>query len=85
MDETVITRQGIIRVQSNFDDDNNTRTDLTWLFGGIERDNPSRFFLVIVENRRSETLKRDIEPNIHAGSKIITDGYPSYPNAIALR
>ncbi|KRH92347.1 putative transposable element [Pseudoloma neurophilia] len=82
LDETVITRQGLIRVPSVYDDTSNNRTDLIWLFGGIERHNPSRFFLIVVENRRSETLKRHIEANIHPGTKIVTDGYSSYPNAV---
>ncbi|KRH92137.1 putative transposable element, partial [Pseudoloma neurophilia] len=82
LDETVITRRGVIRVPSTFDDENTVRTDLTWLFGGIERGEPDRFFLIVVQNRRSETLKQHIEANINEGTKIVTDGYSSYPSAI---
>ena len=69
---------------SNFDDESTNRTDLKWLFGEIERGQTDRFFLIVVQNRRSETLKQHIEANILEGKKIITDGYPSYPSAIDL-
>ncbi|KRH91791.1 hypothetical protein M153_24921000402 [Pseudoloma neurophilia] len=53
-----------------------------FLYSGIENHDPSRFFLIVIENRRSETLKRHIKVNIHPGIEIITDGYPSYQNTV---
>ena len=39
VDETVISRRGIIAVPSAFDETASGRADLVWLVGGIERGN----------------------------------------------
>ena len=52
-----------------------------WLIGGIE-DETREFFIELVPNRRTETIKRVFERNIRTGGVIITDGFASYPGAV---
>lgn len=49
-----------------------------WVVGGVERTIERRCFLVIVDNRGSETLETIIRKNVHEGSKIITDCWKGY-------
>jgi transposase-like protein len=48
-----------------------------WLFGGIDRES-GMVFMVIVPNRRSETLLAILEKQVAFGSHIISDGFASY-------
>lgn len=48
-----------------------------WIFGGICREDGKRF-IVEVENRKAETLYREILLNIDTNSTIITDAFRAY-------
>lgn len=61
MDETVISRRGVIASPTAFDETQSNTSDLVWLVGDIIRGNITRFFLIILENRRPETLRNHIE------------------------
>lgn len=78
VDETVISRRGIIRNPSSTDD--NMR-DTVWIIGGIDSSDDKKFFLERVENRQIPTIREVLERNIKVGSTLRTDGYPSYPQA----
>ena len=46
-----------------------------WIFGGICRED-NQIFAVVVEDRKSETLWREILNNITPGTTIISDSWP---------
>ncbi len=78
LDETVISRGVKIRSPTSADDEiRNT----TWLFGGIDENFKSKFFLKVVPNRKAATLEEVIKEYVLPGSILVTDGYPSYPIA----
>ncbi|KAG0442089.1 hypothetical protein DMUE_0546, partial [Dictyocoela muelleri] len=79
IDETAICRGQIITNPSSTND--NTPI-IQWLIGGIEDTDERRFFLEIILNRSIETISNALRNNLHEGTVIITDGYPSYPNAV---
>ena len=80
VDETVLSRKGIIRNPTSFDD---ISLSTVWILGAVEKDNPKIFFIKRVENRRIETITACLEGNILIGSKLYSDGYPSYPAVAA--
>jgi len=49
-----------------------------WVFGGIERDNPEKCFLVPVPDRKSNTLISRIEEYIRPGSIRMSDCWKAY-------
>lgn len=49
-----------------------------WIFGGVERDDHSKCFMVLVPDRKAETLVPIIQQYIRPGSIIISDMWPSY-------
>lgn len=49
-----------------------------WIFGGIERDDKSKIFMVIVPDRKSETLIPIIQQYIEQGTTIISDKWRAY-------
>lgn len=79
IDETAICNGLIIKNPSNTLD---TKSSIQWIVGGIDNTPEKNFFLVIVPNRKSTTLLQIFNEKIKKGSRIITDGYPSYPNAV---
>lgn len=76
VDETVLSRRGVIRSPTSTDDE--TR-DTVWIVGVVEPNNVKRFVLRRVVNRRIGTLTDALGDVIHVGSKMLTDGHPSYP------
>lgn len=76
VDESVLSRRGIIRSPTSFDEN---RNDTVWILGGVEKNNPSIFFLKRVPNRRIDSLSMAMEGTILLGSTVFSDGYPSYP------
>lgn len=54
------------------------RVEGVWIFGGVERNNPSRCFFIKVANRNKETLRRLILENIEPGSIICSDMWRAY-------
>ncbi|KAG0441007.1 hypothetical protein DMUE_1363 [Dictyocoela muelleri] len=79
IDETVISRNGIIRSPSNVDD---SISNTIWLLGIIQRDNIRNFRLIVLPDRKSETLTAIFRENINKKTTIVTDGHPSYPSAV---
>lgn len=79
VDETVISRLGIIDCPSHASD-NIYRS--VWLVGGIEEDDRNYFFLEIVPDRTIETIKNLFQRKLASGTTVVTDGYPSYPAAV---
>ena len=49
-----------------------------WVFGGIQRGDPSKMFIVLVPDRTAETLLTIIRNKIRPGTTIATDGWASY-------
>lgn len=78
VDETVLVRGRLIRNPSGTHD---AIPNSVWLVGGIEETDEKRIFLKIVPNRRIETMSTLLSQEIEAGSILVTDGYPSYPQA----
>ena len=54
------------------------RVEGQWVFGGIQRNNPKKFFLVPVETRDKETLLNLISEWILPGTTIISDCWKAY-------
>lgn len=77
VDETVISRRGVIRTPSSHDD---AAADTVWIVGVVDRSSPCNFFLKRVENRQVRTLTDTLRNVICADSVLHTDGYPSYPS-----
>ncbi|KAG0420014.1 hypothetical protein EQH57_0326 [Dictyocoela roeselum] len=75
-DETVISRRGIIRNPTKLDDE---IKDTIWIFGAIDDSPEKNFILKRVKNRETVTLTKALEGFIGVGSKLCTDGHPSYP------
>lgn len=76
IDETVLSRRGIIKNPTTLDDE--TR-DTVWIVGGVEKQNTKNFFLCRVENRKINTLSECLKNYIFPNSILFTDGHPSYP------
>jgi hypothetical protein len=56
------------------------RVDGVWVFGGVERTQEGKIFLVVVPDRSEETLLRFIQAHILPGSIIISDLWRGYRN-----
>ncbi|KAG0420433.1 hypothetical protein EQH57_0144 [Dictyocoela roeselum] len=76
-DETVISRRGVIRNPTKMDDE---VKDTIWIFGAIDDSPNKNFILKRVENRQAETLTKALCGIVGVGSKLCTDGHPSYPS-----
>ncbi|KAG0440662.1 hypothetical protein DMUE_1572 [Dictyocoela muelleri] len=76
VDDTVISRRGIIRYPTSTDDDTK---ETIWILGAIDSTDKSQFYIQRVENRQTDTLRRALEGKIGVCSKLHSDGYPSYP------
>jgi IS1 family transposase len=74
-DETYLTAKKAARGRD-------VRTNPTWLWGAVERGS-NRSIIVIVPDRTAQTLAQLIQTYIRPGSTIVTDGFASYPPAIA--
>lgn len=79
LDETAICNGRIITDPSNTLDET---AGVQWIVGGVEKNNSRKLFLVLVPNRRQETLFDVFKKFIKPGSLLVTDGYPSYPGAV---
>lgn len=55
-----------------------------WLVGGIERDDKRNMFMVLVQDRTSETLNEIIINHVERGTRIITDCWAGYNGLTAL-
>ena len=51
-----------------------------WIFGGIERTEKKKLFLVKVKDRKESTLLELIKKHVKPGSHIVTDGWRGYYN-----
>lgn len=51
-----------------------------WFFGGIDRDDISKIFIVQVPNRKAETLLPIIAQKILPGTTIVSDSWRAYNN-----
>jgi transposase-like protein len=74
----VLWRHGLVLNPSEF---NGHLEGARWLLGGIEEGNGKRFFVEIVPNRTTASIVEVLRTKIREGTKIRTDGYPSYPRA----
>lgn len=78
IDETVIYKGKLIMSPSQMYDN---FKGCTWLVGLIE-EGTGNIILNIVPNRKIATITSLIQKHVKIGTLIITDGYPSYPNAV---
>lgn len=78
LDETIITRLFQSSCPSNFE---GYGVKSKWLLGGVERYDKNKFFIVVVPDRKVETLAHYIGKFVAPGSKLMVDGYTSYPGA----
>ena len=78
VDESLICRRGTIRSPKSTSDG---IRDTTWIIGGIDNSIEKNVFIVVAPNRRSETIEEILRQYVHLQSKLLTDGYPSYPRA----
>ncbi|MGL6132098.1 MAG: IS1595 family transposase, partial [Fusobacteriaceae bacterium] len=76
VDETVLSRKGIIREPTSTDD---SRTDTVWILGLVDPNQPRNFFVKRIANRQASSLTIAIDGSISIGSVLTSDGYPSYP------
>jgi ISXO2-like transposase domain len=79
VDETVICHGSLLDTPSNLDDD---APGVTWLVGIIEQGSRD-IRLEIVPNRKAKTMSALFERHIAPGTVVVTDGYRSYPSAVA--
>jgi len=77
VDETVLSRRGVIRNPTRLDD---TTRDTVWIVGAIDNSERRNFFLSRINNRQIETLTNVLEGVINTDSILISDGHPSYPS-----
>ncbi|KAG0429306.1 hypothetical protein DMUE_5748 [Dictyocoela muelleri] len=76
VDESVLCRKGTIRSPTSTDD---KTPGTTWILGGIDNTQERNFFVKRIKNREKDTLENAMEGLIGVGSKLHTDGHPSYP------
>lgn len=76
IDETVISRRGIIRNPTSTDD---TVRDTVWIVGAVDNTPSKNFYLTRVENRTIEVLAEALRNRFLPGSTLHSDGHPSYP------
>lgn len=76
VDESVLSRRGIIRNPTSTDD---TVQDTVWILGGVDRTDEHNFFLVRVPDRTVESFTEAMRGRIVRGSRLYTDGHASYP------
>lgn len=81
IDETIVVKGHKVKCPSEIQDEE--YEDGQWIVGGVEEDDPQRFFVVGVPNRTAETMRRVIMKNVAPGSTVLTDGHRSYPAAIS--
>ena len=81
LDETVITRLFRNVCPSRYEE---YGIRSRWLLGGVEKNNKKKFFIAVIPDRKIETLAEFIGRYVAPGSKLMTDGYPSYPGAARL-
>ena len=73
VDESVLSRKGIIRNPAGADD----TKDTVWILGGIDRTEKRNFFLCGVTGRTIGSLTVAMMPNIKNDSILFTEGHPS--------
>lgn len=81
IDETAICRGKIITNPSNTLDETK---GIQWIVGGVVEGNPSEVFLTLVPDRKINTIYNIFNQFLIKNSIIRTDGYPSYPTAVAM-
>jgi hypothetical protein len=79
IDETAICNGKIVTCPSNTLD--NT-SGVQWIVCGVERQNGRNLFLVLVPNRKHETMLGVFKIFIMPGSFLVTVGYPSYISSV---
>lgn len=77
VDETVLSRRGIIRNPTSYDEN---MQDTVWIVGAIDNTNEKNFFLKRVDNRRITTITDCLRGSINLGSVLVSDGHASYPS-----
>ncbi|KAG0437301.1 hypothetical protein DMUE_3771 [Dictyocoela muelleri] len=75
-DETILCSIGTIRYPKSADD---KKPETTWILGAIDNTTERNFFIKRVQNREINTLEFAMNGLIGVGSKLHTDGHPSYP------
>lgn len=56
-----------------------TPPDTVWILGGVEKVNKENFFICRISDRTVNTLSSVLENFLLVGTKLSTDGHPSYP------
>lgn len=77
VDETAICRGRIISNPSNSLDQ---IPGIVWMIGGIN-ENDGNFFLKIIPNRQINTFTQILGTELAPKTVLVSDGYPSYPQA----
>lgn len=77
VDESVLSRRGIIRSPTSTADDTQ---GTIWILGAIDNTPERNFTIFRVPDRTSTTITRYFEGIIRVGSILHSDGYPSYPS-----
>lgn len=78
VDETAISHGQLFHNPSNMEDE---AKGVVWLVGVIE-ENSRKFYYEILPNRKKETMRDFLSKFVKEKTKVITDGYPSYPYAV---
>lgn len=76
-DETAFKRGRILRNPSSASDSDSS---IMWLIGAID-ETTGDCFVEFIPNRKKETILKFFRENVFVGTKIKTDGYPSYVGA----
>ncbi|KCZ79187.1 hypothetical protein H312_03427 [Anncaliia algerae PRA339] len=77
-DETAICNGSLIIDPTHTQDD---KPNTQWILGLIEESCERRCLLIIIPDRKSETIAKIFSKYMHPQTIIKTDGYPSYPKA----
>lgn len=76
VDESVISRRGIIRSPTSHDD---AVLDTIWILGAVNRNEPQDFILKRIPDRTIPSILSVLEGHILVCSNLHSDGHPSYP------
>jgi hypothetical protein len=77
VDETVLSRRGIIRNPTNFEAN---RRDTIWMIGAIDNSASKNFYIARIPDRTVNSITETLRGVIHNNVTLLTDGHPSYPS-----
>lgn len=77
IDETVLSRRGIVRNPTSFE---SNRNDTIWILGAIENSPSKNFFISRIPDRTITSITNALQGIIRNDVNLLTDGHPSYPS-----